>query len=211
MCDHIRIYGEGWGSVRKLVKPPEFPEEEDIKAFADGLLETTEVKLKELLDRYDEVEEIHESKIKVINKAVVNDNLDEMSEYFWTLLAEVEYGEVDFINLWIKYWIKIYEVASQVRVLPEVEISENGVTPEQIEEAKLVPIESLIDGDIKHMGNRLLTCCPFHGEKTPSFTIFTDDNHFYCFGCHVGGDSIDFVMKKRGVNLIEAVKGLING
>lgn len=37
--------------------------------------------------------------------------------------------------------------------------------------------------------------CPFHSEKTPSFTVFTGDGHFYCFGCGAGGDVISFIMR----------------
>mgnify|MGYP001561477285 CR=1 FL=1 len=50
--------------------------------------------------------------------------------------------------------------------------------------------------------------CPFHEERTPSFTIYKDGS-FYCFGCGVGGNAVDFIMKLKKVTFIEAVK-LIN-
>ncbi len=54
---------------------------------------------------------------------------------------------------------------------------------------------------------RLYTAlCPFHNEKTPSFTVYPDTNNFYCFGCHEGGDVISFIMKYENLEFIEAVR-----
>ena len=50
--------------------------------------------------------------------------------------------------------------------------------------------------------------CPFHGEKTPSFNIYTENGSFYCFGCGVGGDVITFIMKIENLDYIDAVKFL---
>ena len=50
--------------------------------------------------------------------------------------------------------------------------------------------------------------CPFHGEKTPSFNIYTEDGSFYCFGCGVGGDVISFIMKIENLDYVDAVKYL---
>ena len=48
--------------------------------------------------------------------------------------------------------------------------------------------------------------CPFHGEKTPSLSINDIDNMFYCYGCHVGGDVIKFVMQIESLSFVEAIK-----
>jgi len=48
--------------------------------------------------------------------------------------------------------------------------------------------------------------CPFHSEKTPSFTIFPKTNSFKCFGCGVGGSVIDFAMLIHGTDALEAAK-----
>ncbi len=48
---------------------------------------------------------------------------------------------------------------------------------------------------LNHRGRLYTALCPFHNEKTPSFTIFPETSSFYCFGCHEGGDFIPFVMK----------------
>lgn len=50
--------------------------------------------------------------------------------------------------------------------------------------------------------------CPFHGEKTPSLCINDVDNMFYCYGCHVGGDVIKFVMQIESQTFVEAIKTL---
>jgi len=49
-------------------------------------------------------------------------------------------------------------------------------------------------------------CCPFHGEKTPSFYVY--DDHYHCFGCQAHGDVITFVMESEGRTFIEAVEEL---
>jgi len=58
-------------------------------------------------------------------------------------------------------------------------------------------------------GNQAL--CPFHNEKTPSFTIFPKTNSFKCFGCGIGGSVIDFVMHMNGTDALEAAKMIDNG
>ena len=57
-------------------------------------------------------------------------------------------------------------------------------------------------------GGRFKGLCPFHKESTPSFTINTNQNMFYCFGCTMGGDIFKFVMHQRGLSFIEAVEEL---
>lgn len=59
---------------------------------------------------------------------------------------------------------------------------------------------------LKRRGRNLVGLCPFHGEKTPSFNIYTENGSFYCFGCGVGGDVITFVMKIENLDYMEAVK-----
>ena len=51
-------------------------------------------------------------------------------------------------------------------------------------------------------------CCPFHKEKTPSFSVTPDKNMFYCFGCHKGGDVIKFVMEMEKQSYPEAITAL---
>ena len=51
-------------------------------------------------------------------------------------------------------------------------------------------------------------CCPFHGEKTPSFHAVERDGRYYCFGCHESGSAIDFLMKIERLSFPEAVERL---
>ena len=46
---------------------------------------------------------------------------------------------------------------------------------------------------LKRNGNRYVGLCPFHNEKTPSFYVNRQNQFFYCFGCHVGGDLFTFM------------------
>ncbi len=55
---------------------------------------------------------------------------------------------------------------------------------------------------------RFWACCPFHGEKTPSFSVSPDKQMYYCFGCHVGGSVINFVMEMDKLSYIDAIKQL---
>eukprot|EP00188_Purpureofilum_apyrenoidigerum_P001880 Plantae.Rhodophyta-Purpureofilum_apyrenoidigerum.ctg20869.p1 GENE.Plantae.Rhodophyta-Purpureofilum_apyrenoidigerum.ctg20869~~Plantae.Rhodophyta-Purpureofilum_apyrenoidigerum.ctg20869.p1 ORF type:complete len:734 (-),score=123.63 Plantae.Rhodophyta-Purpureofilum_apyrenoidigerum.ctg20869:999-3200(-) len=55
-------------------------------------------------------------------------------------------------------------------------------------------------------GQRLSGLCPFHNEKTPSFTVFEESSSYYCFGCHEGGGIIDFVRKAKDIGYWDAVK-----
>src|SRR6266542_6315518 len=57
-------------------------------------------------------------------------------------------------------------------------------------------------------GSRYVGLCPFHNEKTPSFGVNVVHQFYKCFGCGVGGDVIDFVMKYEGISFYEALKSL---
>lgn len=62
--------------------------------------------------------------------------------------------------------------------------------------------------NLKRHGRNMVGLCPFHGEKTPSFNIYTENGSFYCFGCGVGGDVITFIMKIENLDYVDAVKFL---
>lgn len=56
--------------------------------------------------------------------------------------------------------------------------------------------------------NNYWACCPFHEEKTPSFSVSPDKEFFYCFGCHAGGDIFQFVQKIENISFPESVEKL---
>ncbi len=62
--------------------------------------------------------------------------------------------------------------------------------------------------DLRKGGRTLVGLCPFHSEKTPSFHVYPDDQHFYCFGCETGGDVITFIRKIENLDYREAVEFL---
>ena len=59
---------------------------------------------------------------------------------------------------------------------------------------------------LKRKGNRYWGCCPFHNEKTPSFSVVPDKGFFYCFGCHAGGNVFKFISLIENVTYFEAIK-----
>lgn len=61
---------------------------------------------------------------------------------------------------------------------------------------------------LKRAGSNMNGLCPFHSERTPSFTVFTKSNSFYCFGCGAGGDAITFVMRAENLDYPSAVEFL---
>lgn len=61
---------------------------------------------------------------------------------------------------------------------------------------------------LKRRGATLVGLCPFHNEKTPSFTVYPATQSFYCFGCGAGGDAIAFLKKIENLDYLDAVKTL---
>lgn len=78
--------------------------------------------------------------------------------------------------------------------------------PEEVKER--LPIEQLVGSyvPLKKAGRIYKALCPFHSEKTPSFTVNPDRGIFKCFGCGKGGDIFDFVMEMEGLTFPEALK-----
>ena len=61
---------------------------------------------------------------------------------------------------------------------------------------------------LERRGSNWWGCCPFHNEKTPSFSVVPDKRMFYCFGCHKGGGTINFLMEIENIGFMEAVERL---
>jgi DNA primase len=64
---------------------------------------------------------------------------------------------------------------------------------------------------LKRAGANYVACCPFHSEKTPSFTVSATKQFYHCFGCGAHGTAIGFVMEYSGAGFIDAVKDLAQG
>jgi DNA primase len=84
-------------------------------------------------------------------------------------------------------------------------------TPETIERvresADIVEVVSA-HTDLRRQGERFVGLCPFHEERTPSFSVKPAEGFYYCFGCEAGGDTIKFVQEKEGLSFPDAVEML---
>ncbi len=72
------------------------------------------------------------------------------------------------------------------------------------------PIEDVVGQyvTLKRSGANMFGLCPFHGEKTASFSVAPDKGIYYCFGCHKGGSAINFMMELEGLSYPDAVRSL---
>ena len=72
------------------------------------------------------------------------------------------------------------------------------------------PIEDVVGQyvTLKRSGSNMFGLCPFHGEKTASFSVAPDKGIYYCFGCHKGGGAVNFIMEVEGMNYPDAVRHL---
>lgn len=61
---------------------------------------------------------------------------------------------------------------------------------------------------LRRRGADLWACCPFHGEKTPSFHVIPSKGQYYCFGCHKGGSAVGFIMDYEHLSYVEALRYL---
>ena len=91
------------------------------------------------------------------------------------------------------------------------------ISPYEIQRSKLkIDIVSVIERSgvqLQKAGKDFKANCPFHTEKTPSFTVSPTKQVYHCFGCGVGGDVLDFVMKRNGLSFPQALEflGITNG
>jgi hypothetical protein len=190
-----------------LVNPPPV-DEEQIPLFQDGLRDTVSEKIEELLLRMNELEEERKDKLEALRISKRRGETDEISEYLWILLTEVESCEYDIAQRWLKYWLDIVALIAPEQVSYHNEMRESNFSEYEIEQAKEYPLEDLYKGQLRARGTQLFGVCPFHEERTPSFIIFTNDNHFHCFGCGAHGDVITYLMETKHVTFMEAVKAL---
>ena len=87
-----------------------------------------------------------------------------------------------------------------------------GFSQEEIETARNTSIVSLFESDgniLKRSGSNFVTHCPFHDEKTPSCTIYCNENRYYCYGCNAKGNPIDYLITRHQKSFKEAIQILI--
>ena len=71
-------------------------------------------------------------------------------------------------------------------------------------------IEQIIGSyvNLRRRGRTLSGLCPFHSEKSPSFTVYPENQSFYCFGCGAGGDVISFIRRIENLDYMESIRFL---
>ena len=85
------------------------------------------------------------------------------------------------------------------------------ITSESIDRVRdATDIVEIVSGhtDLRRQGDRFVGLCPFHEERTPSFSVEPRDKLYYCFGCEAGGDVFDFLSEKEGLDFPDAVEAL---
>jgi DNA primase len=72
------------------------------------------------------------------------------------------------------------------------------------------PLEEIVSQytTLKRAGSNMVCCCPFHNEKTPSFTLYAEPSHYFCYGCGAGGDVITFIRQIENLDYVAAVEFL---
>ena len=126
-----------------------------------------------------------------------------------------------FFYMWYRDWLLEDLIGEKERLIkqyrfflsslkPNAKQVKGKITDSDIAHAKSVPIVNYYYGHLNKRGNMLVGICPFHADKGPSFTIYTDTNKFWCFGCSAGSDVIDYIMKRNNCTFLEAVKTILN-
>jgi len=160
----------------------------EVEAFKDSIPDMVEGKVMELAKRMIELE-TERSTLPPIET-----NSDPLTEYTVRYIRELDFAEYYACQLWLRYYLRLNELSQY-----EGEVRD-------LEAVKCVPIRTLYPYTLKKAGKQLTGRCPFHNDKTPSFYVYEESNSFYCFGCHAGGDVINYVELSQNVNFREAVK-----
>lgn len=146
------------------------------------------------------------SKVKEIAK---NENKDEVFIWFWGYACLKHFCAPKVVEI-DKYLRKLYFQRKLLNT--PVNILSSEPDWEVLKEvAKNFPLPKVAEPHlekIRKIGNRITALCPFHTEKTASFTIYILSNTFHCFGCQTNGDVIDFKMRIDNQTFQEVIKEL---
>lgn len=143
-------------------------------------------------------------------------NVTGFDRYFFETLYQYRYApQIQLVVKRAQQLIRLYTKHRELKYpLQSVADYQFNVTNAQIEKAKEVPLIELFEdrgSKLIRAGQNYKTLCPFHLEKTPSCTIYTESNTYHCFGCSAHGDSVTFIMKTKGLNFPDSVRLLIGG
>jgi hypothetical protein len=147
-----------------------------------------------------------EERLKEISKHKKSWN-DKPWSVVW--LADIAKGELSSEESHIHKLIK--QKGWLIQGLKRGELVDKGrITDADIAEAKRVPLSQFYIGQISKKGRYALALCPFHNEDSPSFTIYLEQNTYWCYACSEGSDVIGFVMKQKNLKFIEAVRYILH-
>lgn len=122
----------------------------------------------------------------------------------------IKYYDESYDEEYAKLQRKVKKIMFNLSFLEEKKVPlGSGVKEEDVVQAKQVPIVSFFSKIHRH-GKMAVAICPFHTDKTPSFTIYLNQNTFWCYSCAYGGTVIDFVMKQQNIDFLPAVKFLLH-
>lgn len=182
-------------------------DESELEHWSEALLDLIPAKVEEQLAIMDEAEEERNRWSVMLTQQFARGKLDRFGLWFWCLWMEHRFSRYDKAQKWLNYWLELYQKVPLPKEPVHVPVREykNEVDLGRIKQR---PIEDFYQGDLRVNANRLVGKCPFHEEDTGSFFIFTDDNHFHCFGCQEHGDVITFIEKTKNMDFKEAVNFL---
>ena len=96
----------------------------------------------------------------------------------------------------------------QTRYRIQPQWAQDNQDDDRVARAKKFPIEKMYEGKLRQVGRVMMGICSFHDEDRPSFAIYPENNTWHCFACGIGGDAINYYMKKTGRSFVQAVEEL---
>lgn len=149
-----------------------------------------------------------EKDVKDRVQAIEKIGLDGFSEWFCKEWVRIDEG-MELMEL-------IREKSRLEKQLNRLKTKQESFTPkeindEDIEKANSIPLDRIAEDyiELNKVGKNYQALCPFHDDNDPSFTIFSDTNSFYCFGCEESSTPIDFVMQIENKDFKNAVNYIL--
>jgi hypothetical protein len=189
--------------TRELSFPPRLDPDFDYKAWAKDITKIVSEKASEILPELGRLESEYKDLVTRWDKMLVEGKLGEKEHWVLCFQAECKFARYFELDKTLKYWINLSE---KVYTRPKDSLERQSDL--DVESARSRRLEDYYLGDLRRVGNRLIGRCPFHEEDTPSFSIYSETNHYHCFGCQAHGDIIKFVMETKKLSFLEAVSYL---
>lgn len=176
---------------------PRFTDKELLKIFPEAK-EIIPEKIAEWEAEQKNTADLIKEKLKIVKEKSTPEN-----QWFWREWIKISDGEELLkIDRHIERLKRLLAVGKGRR-------PKGRFTEAEIQQALSVPIETLINHQLRKSGKSLVGLCPLHNEKHPSFYIYPETNSCWCYGCNQGGNAINFIRLLHGYSFKEAVQCLI--